>query len=233
VFEHGVILAAGRGSRMRPFSDVTPKPLLPSLKHCLLGYQIDLIRPFVRNLHVTVSHLADQIVKYAVGHDVDNVINTHGGGNASWIKLGGFTEVKSSTLVITCDNLMNLDLSALYNETQVNQEMSLIVPTSAKKNKPGNRILVNDKIVISMDSENNSELLASGLQVINTFIASQISESTEDFSEIWKSLISCQKLSVSELRPTDWFALDTPRELEEWSLATSNPKVGQKKWLTS
>jgi NDP-sugar pyrophosphorylase family protein len=225
VFENGVILAAGRGIRMRPFSDETPKPLLPSLEHCLLGHQIDFIRPFVRNLHVTTSYLADQIFEYAVARQVDNIINTQGGGNASWINHGNFSQTKTSILVITSDNLMNVDLSALYDESQNNQEMSLIVPIAMPEEKPGDRILLDDKNVVSIDPKNKSLLLASGLQVINPYIASQVSESTDDFGQIWKSLISNQKLSISELRPIEWFALDTPEELDEWSNATRSVQL--------
>jgi dTDP-glucose pyrophosphorylase len=37
----GAILAAGRGTRMRPFSDWTPKPAFPICKRKLIAYQID------------------------------------------------------------------------------------------------------------------------------------------------------------------------------------------------
>ena len=225
MFEHGVILAAGRGMRMRPFSNETPKPLLPSLDHCLIGHQIGFIRPFVRNLHVTVSHLAEQIIEFCAGQKVDNIINTYGGGNASWIELAKFSEIETSTLVITCDNLMKLDLTALYEESQLNSKMSLIVPILDEKNKPGDRITVSEKIITSLSPRNNSSFLASGLQVVNTFEASKCSQSTQDFSQIWRGLISHQKLSVSEFFPTNWFALDTPEDLERWKQATENPKV--------
>ncbi len=228
MFENGVILAAGRGSRMRPFSDKTPKPLLPSLEDCLLGYQIDFIRPFVRNLHITTSYLAGQIVEYVRNRGVDHIINTQGGGNASWIDYGNFSQIKTSTLVITCDNLMNVDLSALYNESQINEEISLIVPIAMEEDKSGDRILLNERYVVSIDPRNESNLLASGLQVINTFVASQFNGSSDDFAQVWKSLIDNEKLSISELRPTDWYALDTPDDLDKWSRATKGGKPNTK-----
>ena len=40
----GVILAAGRGSRMAPFSDNYPKPLLPVCNKPLIVYQIETMR---------------------------------------------------------------------------------------------------------------------------------------------------------------------------------------------
>lgn len=40
----GVILAAGRGSRMYPFSDSYPKPILPICNKPLIAYQIELMK---------------------------------------------------------------------------------------------------------------------------------------------------------------------------------------------
>ena len=40
----GVILAGGRGSRMAPFSEKYPKPLLPVCNRPLMEYQIDIMR---------------------------------------------------------------------------------------------------------------------------------------------------------------------------------------------
>ena len=40
----GVILAAGKGARMYPFSDRSPKPILPILNRPLLTHQIEVMR---------------------------------------------------------------------------------------------------------------------------------------------------------------------------------------------
>ena len=215
-------MAAGRGERMRPLSDKTPKPLLPSADRCLLGQQIDFIRPFVKNLHVTVGHLANQVATYAKGHDVDNIVDIQQGGNASWIKFAEFNQIETSTLVITSDNLMQLDLNVLFTESQVDINRSLIVPVIAENNEPGDRILLEGKQVAIITPRKVSNLLASGLQVINPSIAFLSSIDGDDFSQIWNGLISNQQLLISELRPSSWFAIDTPEDLEIWSLASKN-----------
>ena len=40
----GVILAAGKGARMYPFSERSPKPILPILNRPLLAHQIEVMR---------------------------------------------------------------------------------------------------------------------------------------------------------------------------------------------
>src|SRR6186997_3338098 len=58
-----MILAAGRGERMRPLSDATPKPLLVAGGKSLLAWQIEaLARAGFRRIVVNVAHLAEHIV---------------------------------------------------------------------------------------------------------------------------------------------------------------------------
>ena len=57
-----MILAAGRGERMRPLTDHTPKPLLPVAGRPLIEYHIEaLVRAGIRELVINTSHLGEQI----------------------------------------------------------------------------------------------------------------------------------------------------------------------------
>jgi len=58
-----MILAAGRGERLRPLTETTPKPLLEAGGQTLLGRQLArLAAAGFRRAVINVSHLADQIV---------------------------------------------------------------------------------------------------------------------------------------------------------------------------
>lgn len=60
----GVILAAGKGTRMRPFSERWPKPLLPVLGKPILGYQLELLAALgVRDVLVVIGHLGHEVVR--------------------------------------------------------------------------------------------------------------------------------------------------------------------------
>jgi dTDP-glucose pyrophosphorylase len=60
----GVILAAGKGKRIQPFSHRVPKPLLPVLGKPLLAWQVEAMRALgVRRIHVVIGHLGHQIVQ--------------------------------------------------------------------------------------------------------------------------------------------------------------------------
>ena len=60
----GVILAAGRGTRMAPFSERYPKPILPVLGKPLLAHQIESLRDVgIRKVIVVIGHLGFEIVR--------------------------------------------------------------------------------------------------------------------------------------------------------------------------
>ena len=58
-----MILAAGRGERMRPLSDTTPKPLLEAGGKALIAAQIEaLARAGFRDIVVNASHLPERLI---------------------------------------------------------------------------------------------------------------------------------------------------------------------------
>src|SRR4029453_18188737 len=58
----GVILAAGKGARMYPFSERSPKPILPILNRPLLTHQNEVSRDSgIAEIHIVVGHLGYQV----------------------------------------------------------------------------------------------------------------------------------------------------------------------------
>lgn len=58
-----IILAAGKGTRLRPYTEATPKPLLPVQGRPILDWIIGALPP-VDRLVVVVNYLAEQIETY-------------------------------------------------------------------------------------------------------------------------------------------------------------------------
>jgi dTDP-glucose pyrophosphorylase len=60
----GVILAAGKGTRIQPFSEHYPKPVLPILGKPLIQHQVECLREIgVRRVIVVIGHLGFEIVR--------------------------------------------------------------------------------------------------------------------------------------------------------------------------
>ena len=68
MIDTAMILAAGRGERMRPLTDTIPKPLIPVAGRSLLERSMDrLIAHGVTNIVVNVHYLGEQIVERLAG----------------------------------------------------------------------------------------------------------------------------------------------------------------------
>ncbi len=82
----GVVLAAGRGSRMSPITDFVPKPLLTVDNERLLDLALARVSAVVTDVAVNAHHLADQIAAAAyafdsavhVSQERDNLLGTAG-----------------------------------------------------------------------------------------------------------------------------------------------------------
>ncbi len=73
----GVILAAGKGTRIYPFSATFPKPILPVGNRPLLDYQLDIMREAgIRDVFIVIGHLGYTIVR-ALGDGVRQGLNIH------------------------------------------------------------------------------------------------------------------------------------------------------------
>lgn len=62
---HAVLLAGGRGERLRPLTDNTPKSLLPLGEKPILEYNIDYLILFgIEKFTISVHYLSEQIINY-------------------------------------------------------------------------------------------------------------------------------------------------------------------------
>lgn len=65
-----VLMAGGRGERLRPLTDTTPKPLLPIGGKAIIDYNVDELEACgVRRIFVTVNYLAGQIEEHFASRD--------------------------------------------------------------------------------------------------------------------------------------------------------------------
>lgn len=118
-----LILAAGRGERMRPLTDDTPKPLLKAGGRSLIEWQIEaLARAGVREMVVNLAHLADAFER-ALGHgealDVTLVYSREGDrAEAALETLGGIVRAlpllgPDPFVVVSGDIVTDFDYSTL------------------------------------------------------------------------------------------------------------------------
>jgi N-acetyl-alpha-D-muramate 1-phosphate uridylyltransferase len=120
-----MLLAAGRGERMRPLTDHTPKPLLRVAGHALIEHHIKaLARAGIRELVVNHAHLGAQLVA-ALGDGSDHGVHIDysaeppgaletGGGIFNALPLLG----AAPFMVINADIWTDFDFAALPRQPE-------------------------------------------------------------------------------------------------------------------
>ena len=123
-----MILAAGKGTRVRPITHTTPKPMIPILQKPVMEFLLELLREHgFSEIMVNVSHLADQIENYFrdgqrfgvqiaysfEGRIEDGELIGEAFGSAGGLrKIQDFQPFFDDTFVVLCgDALIDLDLS--------------------------------------------------------------------------------------------------------------------------
>ncbi|MEI8289439.1 MAG: nucleotidyltransferase family protein [Verrucomicrobiota bacterium] len=65
-----MLLAAGYGTRLKPLTDHTPKPLVPVAGRPMIEYALDKLRDHgIKEIVINVSHLKDQLTAYLAAHN--------------------------------------------------------------------------------------------------------------------------------------------------------------------
>lgn len=134
-----MILAAGLGTRMKPFTDEHPKALAVINGKTLLQRNIEYLATFgIKDVIINVHHFPEQIKKeleinkgfgsnITISDESDEVLETGGGlKKAGWF----FTDSDQSFVVMNADVLTDMDLKAMINEhTHLNPVATLAVTT--------------------------------------------------------------------------------------------------------
>ncbi len=113
-----VILAGGRGERLRPITDTRPKPLVPVLARPVMDYCLSLLGHHgVTKAYVTTHYLADQI-RHRYGSEAFGVHLSYHAETVPLGTCGGVKEIEEHLadeelfLVMSGDALCDFDLSS-------------------------------------------------------------------------------------------------------------------------
>lgn len=114
-----VLMAGGRGERLRPLTDTTPKPLLTVGDKPIIEYNVEALEAFgVENIFVTVNWLASLIKEYFSKREGDSKIicieePSRLGTMGSLSLIDGF--VHDNVLLMNSDLLTEIDIEAFYS----------------------------------------------------------------------------------------------------------------------
>jgi NDP-sugar pyrophosphorylase family protein len=212
---HTLIMAAGRGLRMGPLTDVIPKPMAPYLNSTLIGVGIEKIRPLVERIHVTVGYKGAMLAQHLIERGVDTVFNTEGHGNAWWLYHTLLGRLDEPVFVLTCDNVTDIDFASLEEEYfAADAPPCLIVPVHPVDGVDGDYITHDRQVVTALDRERPTDLYASGIQIVNPARINAFCPGGDSFYDVWRPLMQKRLLRVSRVQPRAWFSVDTLADLQ-------------------
>ena len=158
-----MILAAGKGTRVRPITYTIPKPLIPILQKPVMEFLLELLRKHGFNeIMVNVSHLADEIENYfrdGQRFGVDIAYSFEGSivegqlvgaalGSAGGLKrIQEFNAFFDDTFIVLCgDALIDLDLTAAVKFHKEKGAIATVVTKSVpKEDVPSYGVVVTDE----------------------------------------------------------------------------------------
>jgi mannose-1-phosphate guanylyltransferase len=139
-----MILAAGKGTRVRPITHTTPKPMIPILQKPVMEFLLELLRQHgFDEIMVNVSHLSEEIENYFrdgqrfgvqiaysfEGRIEDGELIGEALGSAGGIKrIQDFQSFFDDTFVVLCgDALIDLDLTEAVRRHKQKGAMASLV----------------------------------------------------------------------------------------------------------
>lgn len=163
-----MILAAGRGERMRPLTDKTPKSLLEVAGKPLIVHQLEaLVLASVEKVVINLGHLGGQIQDYlgsgqALGIEIqysdekDSALETAGGIIKALPYLGD-----SPFIVTNADIYTDFDYSSL--PAKLDSDAHLVLVSNPQHNIHGDFVLKGDMVL----SEGEEKLTYSGIGIFH------------------------------------------------------------------
>ncbi|WJI26621.1 NDP-sugar synthase [Thermosynechococcus sp. QKsg1] len=179
-----MILAAGKGTRVRPITYTIPKPMIPILQKPVMEFLVELLRQHGFNqIMVNVSHLAHEIESYFQdgqrfgveiaysfeGYIKDGELVGKALGSAGGIKrIQDFHPFFDDTFVVLCgDALIDLDLTAAVAwHRQKGAIATVIMKTVPKEDVSSYGVVVtdeSDRIVAFQEKPSVEEALSNNI----------------------------------------------------------------------
>jgi mannose-1-phosphate guanylyltransferase len=176
-----MILAAGKGTRVRPITHTIPKPLIPILQKPVMEFLVELLRKHGFNqIMVNVSHLAEEIENYfrdgqrfgvEIGYSfegriLDGELLGEALGSAGGLKkIQQFNPFFDDTFVVLCgDALIDLDLTEVVKKHKEKGAIATVVTKSVSKEEVSSYGVVvtdeNDQILAFQEKPSIDEALS-------------------------------------------------------------------------
>lgn len=199
-----VIMAGGRGQRLKPLTDNIPKPLIPVGGKPIIEHNIDRLISFgIDDVHISVKYLGNQIVDYLQDGQTKNIQIEYIWENEPLGTIGSLSLVKNFihdyVLLTNSDLLTNLDYEHFYLDF-IEKDADFSVVTIPYEVKIPYAVLENEDGMVKNFKEKPTYTYYSngGIYLMKREIIELIPENEFfDATDLMEKLISMDKKIVS------------------------------------
>ena len=196
-----LLMAGGRGERLRPLTDTLPKPMLTVGDKPILEINIDrLIHYGFKNFYISVRYLSEKIIDYFGDGSNKNISITYLQEDEPLGTLGASSKIKNleeeHLLVMNADLLTNIDFEDMYNNYK-NSAASMCaasIPYNVKV--PYGIMQTNDKDEVTglVEKPTYTHYANAGIYILNKKLLSGIPENTfYNTTDLMQELINNSK----------------------------------------
>jgi MurNAc alpha-1-phosphate uridylyltransferase len=220
-----MILAAGRGERMRPLTDHTPKPLLQAGGKPLIVWHIErLVHAGITELVINHAHLGAQI-EQALGNGSQFGAQICYSPEAEALETAGGIAFALSLLVDEPFAVVNGDvycdydfaqLPALAAQLKQTQDTAHLVLVDNPNHHPQGDFLLRDgRVLPTHDPHNDAQLTFSGIGLYQPSLFAHIQRGSKaPLAPLLREQIALGKVS-GEYHRGIWVDVGTPQRLDE------------------
>ena len=215
-----MILAAGRGERMRPLTDQIPKPLLEVAGKPLIVWHLEkLAKANFEEVIINHAHLGEMIEAYVGDGSRWNLKITYSREGSPLETAGGIKKAlpligDQPFLVVNADIYTDFNFAAIKNRNLNDCKGHLVMVKNPKQHPDGDFFLQNNQIEL----EGKERLTFSGIAIYQPKIFEDIKiEPVAKLAPILKKLIGAKCIS-GEAYQGLWFDIGTPERLNEVNL---------------
>ena len=224
-----VIMAGGLGTRLRPLTQIIPKPLLPLGEQTILEITINKLKQHgFKEIILATNYKSDLFEAYLkdgshLGVNIKYSRETDPLGTAGPLKLL-LSHLKEPFIVINGDIITNLDFSTLYLE-HINSKAEMTVVTKLLRTPLMYGIVKGqDDIVLNVEEKPNLkfEILA-GIYVLNPEVLSMVPEGVYHMPQLIRDLINSGKTVKKYILKDYWLDVG---QIDNYEKAQKDVKEG-------
>jgi len=220
-----LILAGGRGKRLRPLTDKIPKSLIPINKKPLIQYTIKYLKKFgINEIIICSGYKSKQIQNFLkkkknFGCKIEYSVEKNPLGTAGAIKNAIKNLSDESFLVINGDIITNIDLKKILKKPNT-------IAANELKTKFGTMEIKNNKILkFNEKTDVQNVWMNPGLYHLSTDILKILPRKGSLEAEIFPKLAKKKSLHTVKFKNVLWHSIDSFKDIE-----LSSQEINSKKY---